>query len=192
MKQAVAGEGMLHPAALVAAAVLAFNDHLGKALWPGTVTGKLSDVAGLLMFPLFLQALWELGNASVGRRWERSARVLLISAVATAVVFALVKVWPPASSAYRVVFGLLRWPLDAVMSGGLPAPRRVSLTPDVTDLVALPAAFAFAVVRAAQSGWRMIAGFGSAPPMAMMSASPSSSNARFTVRPSCFRSDAVR
>jgi len=135
LKPSVAAEGLLHPAALAAAAVLAFNDQLGKALWPGTVTGKLSDFAGLLVFPLFLQAAWEL----VRPQQTRSLRVLVTAAIATAVVFALVKTWPPASAAYRVVFGVLRWPLDAVLSASLPPLRPVRLTPDVTDLVALPA-----------------------------------------------------
>ncbi|MBL8950572.1 MAG: hypothetical protein JNK82_07345 [Myxococcaceae bacterium] len=142
--QPVAGEGLLHPAALAAAALLGLNDHLFKALWPGTVTGKLSDVAGLLVFPLLLQALWELGGWRSGRRVAPSLNVLAVCVLVTAVVFTLAKVWPPGSHAYRVAFGVARWPLDAALatlSGrGLPPLSRVSLTPDATDLVALPAA----------------------------------------------------
>ncbi len=135
MKRPVPGEGLLHPVALGAALLLALNDHALKALWPGTVTGKLSDFAGLVVFPLFLQALWEL----LRPRAAPSLRVLVVAAAATALVFALVKVWPPASDAYRVAFGALRWPLDALMSGTLPPLQRVRLTADATDLVALPA-----------------------------------------------------
>lgn len=43
-----------HPATVVATIALPINDHLLKALWPGPVTGKLSDVAGLLVAPPLL------------------------------------------------------------------------------------------------------------------------------------------
>jgi hypothetical protein len=36
---------------LVAVFVLLLNDHLFKQVWPGFVTGKLSDVAGLVVAP---------------------------------------------------------------------------------------------------------------------------------------------
>ncbi|MDO6432910.1 hypothetical protein Q4E93_20040 [Flavitalea sp. BT771] len=38
--------------------VLALNDHYLKAAYPGWLTGKLSDFAGLLIFPLFLAYLF--------------------------------------------------------------------------------------------------------------------------------------
>ncbi len=40
-----------HPVTVVAALVLLLNDHLLKHAWPGPVTGKLSDVAGLVVAP---------------------------------------------------------------------------------------------------------------------------------------------
>ena len=42
------------PLPLAAVALLAVNDHVLKARWPGLVTGKLSDVAGCFLLPLFL------------------------------------------------------------------------------------------------------------------------------------------
>ena len=48
---------MLHPLALISLVVLVLNDHLLKPLTPGWLTGKLSDVAGLLFFPFLLLAL---------------------------------------------------------------------------------------------------------------------------------------
>src|SRR5690606_8292496 len=49
----VAGDGLLHPAPLAAIGLLLLNDHWLKAAFPGSITGKLSDFAGLAFFPLF-------------------------------------------------------------------------------------------------------------------------------------------
>jgi hypothetical protein len=35
--------------------LLALNDHLLKGIFPGFITGKLSDFAGLVFFPLVLE-----------------------------------------------------------------------------------------------------------------------------------------
>lgn len=146
------GDGLLHALPLAAMAALALNDHWGKAAWPGLVTGKLSDVAGLLFFPLALQALWEVWSARGARPWAPSRRVLVVAAVATAVVFALIKLSPLAADIYRTTFGVLRWPLDAglavVKGAPVPALTKVMLTRDVTDLIALPAVLVAALV-----GW---------------------------------------
>ncbi len=45
---------LAHPVSLSAVLVLLLNDHLFKALWPGWVTGKLGDVAGLVFAPLLV------------------------------------------------------------------------------------------------------------------------------------------
>jgi hypothetical protein len=42
---------LVHPVTVVATALLVVNDHLLKAAYPGLLTGKLSDVAGLVMAP---------------------------------------------------------------------------------------------------------------------------------------------
>ena len=43
---------------LLGLALLVVNDHVLKQAFPGPVTGKLSDVAGLFVFPLFLATVW--------------------------------------------------------------------------------------------------------------------------------------
>lgn len=133
-------DGLLHPVALGAMFVLAVNDHWGKDAWPGLVTGKLSDVAGLVFFPLLLQAMWELGGGAIHRR------ALVVSCIATAVVFAAVKVWPPAHALYEHGLGLLQWPWWAARAAlaGAPTPAwsPVALEADPTDLMAIPAVFA--------------------------------------------------
>ena len=130
--------------ALLAIAVLVLNDHVGKAAFPGFVTGKLSDVAGLVFFPLLLQAGVEWALATAGRPWHRSDRVLGVAVALTAVVFALVKLDTPVTDLYRFGLGALQWPWHAVAAtiGGsdLPGVARVRIATDPTDLVALPAA----------------------------------------------------
>ncbi len=125
------GGGLLHPGVIGAVALLLFNDHYLKAAAPGLVTGKLSDVAGLAYFPLFLQSLWEWCGGPV------SKRALLFCCVATALVFAAVKTIPVCHEVYEVGLGWLQYPVRAWL--GASAPTRVALMMDPTDLVALPA-----------------------------------------------------
>jgi len=131
------GAGMTHPGAIAAVAVLVANDHWGKAAWPGLLTGKVSDVAGLAFFPLFLQGLVEVGGGRVSRR------VLGAACIATAVVFAAVKLSDRAGLAWAWTLGTLQWPFLAAWAvvGGetAPAVRAVRHAVDPTDLVALPA-----------------------------------------------------
>ena len=145
MRRDVAG-ALLHPLAIVAIALLAANDHLFKEQWPGAVTGKLSDLAGLAFFPLLLQAAWELAGGRVASR-----RVLALCAGATATVFALVNVLPVADAAYEIALGTLQWPahaLAALADGrALPSLARVAHVADAGDLIALPAAAAGFAIR---------------------------------------------
>lgn len=139
----VAGEGLLHPIALAAIVVLVLNDHVLKHAFPGAVTGKLSDVAGMIFFPLFLQAAFEIVHARIRPgSWRPSRRVLLIATIATAAVFAAIKLSPAAGDAYRIALGLLQWPWHAFVAGlageAPPSPVRVALVQDATDLIALP------------------------------------------------------
>lgn len=121
---------LAHPIALLAIAVLAFNDHVLKVRAPGIVSGKLSDVAGMICFPLLLAFAIDL----VRRRDSR--RTIAGAVIATAVAFAAIKTLAPAAELYRVGLGLAQWPFRAL--AGLPfAP--VHLTRDPTDLVALSA-----------------------------------------------------
>jgi hypothetical protein len=55
--------GLAHPAWWLALALLALNDHVlkGAGLLPAWLTGKLSDVAGLVVAPVLLAALLMLG-----------------------------------------------------------------------------------------------------------------------------------
>lgn len=133
-----AGEGLLHPVALAAVGGLLLNDHVWKYAFPGLITGKLSDAAGLVFFPLFLQAGIEVVQQLGGRPWEPSRRVLWGAVLATGIVFASVQVVPAAADVYQMGLGALQWPVRALLSGGAVPFAPVSCTPDPTDLFTLP------------------------------------------------------
>jgi hypothetical protein len=63
---------LLHPVPLFALATLILNDHVLKQRYPGWVTGKLSDVAGMVFFPLLLLAFIDMGRRLVGAAQFRS------------------------------------------------------------------------------------------------------------------------
>jgi hypothetical protein len=139
----IPGSGLLEPLAILAVIVLVLNDHWLKRLYPGWITGKLSDIAGLVFFPLLLQAFWELTASAFRRPWKPSPRVLMVCLIITAIAFTLSKTWIPAAQAYRVGLAMLQWPfraLGAVVRGTVIAkPTRVIFARDPTDLIALPA-----------------------------------------------------
>ncbi|NRQ37483.1 hypothetical protein HII36_37475 [Nonomuraea sp. NN258] len=117
---------LCHPASVVAVIVLLLNDHLLKQAWPGFVTGKLSDVAGLVVAPPLLALL-------LLRRADLFATVL------TGVLFTLMK-----TTAAGAEIASQAW-------SALAGPSRVLADP--TDLIALPAlALAWWIRRRTLSG----------------------------------------
>ena len=122
---------------------LILNDQVLKSAWPGFVTGKLSDFAGLIVAPLALQAAWEVGQWIAGRWRGPSKSVLAVAIIAVGLGFAAVQVWEPASNAYDWALGAAQWPFRAVVAllTGAPAPdmEAVAATADAEDLLALPA-----------------------------------------------------
>ncbi len=103
---------LCHPVTVVSLFVLLLNDHLLKQAWPGPVTGKLSDVAGLVVAPPLVALL-------LGRRADLAATIL------TGALYTLVKSTETGAEAAS-----LAWT-------ALAGPSRVLA--DHTDLLALPA-----------------------------------------------------
>ncbi|MFF3670886.1 hypothetical protein [Microtetraspora malaysiensis] len=99
-----------HPVTVLALAMLLLNDHVPKGLWPGPVTGKLSDVAGLVVAPPL---------AALLLRCPAPAAIAL-----TGTLFTLVKTTAAGAEAASWLWSLL-------------IPSRVVADP--TDLIALPA-----------------------------------------------------
>jgi hypothetical protein len=110
---------------LVALAVLWLNDHVWKMDHPGLLTGKLSDFAGLFMLPIVVDGV-------LRRVGLESRRATLLVTALGALWFALANLWAPAQLAYAWTFGALRSLVTAS------AVHPVVLTPDATDLLALP------------------------------------------------------
>lgn len=136
------GDFLLHPLAILAIVVLVANDWFGKARWPGDLTGKLSDVAGMVFFPLLLVALAELGARLFGRRWLAGPMTFLVVAVVVALVFAGTKTVEPVRAADELVIGWIRWVPHALVARASGDPTGPVIRPHVvadgTDLVAVP------------------------------------------------------
>lgn len=120
---------LVHPITVVATVLLIVNDHVLKAAFPGPLTGKLSDAAGLAMAP----PLVALALAVASPR----TRPAIGAAVATGLVtvgFVAVKAVPAAAGWASAAWSLANGP-SAVRA-------------DPTDLLAVPA------VGLAWTAWR--------------------------------------
>lgn len=131
MKERTSGELALHPVALVALVVLVANDRWLKGAWPGFVTGKLSDIAGLVLLPIGLLSLVEIGRRVARRPLTRRHDAVVWVGV-TVVGFVLVKATAAGHDAYAWAVGALRWPLHG--GGSL---RPILVARDLGDLLAL-------------------------------------------------------
>ncbi|RDI17103.1 hypothetical protein [Lentzea flaviverrucosa] len=106
-----------HPLTVGATAVLLLNDHVFKQAWPGLVTGKLSDVAGLVVAPAVLALLSGLFRA--GHIGAAAATLL------TGAGFAWVKLTRTGAEVASAAWSVVNGP-SVVLA-------------DPSDLIALPA-----------------------------------------------------
>lgn len=113
----VPARALLHPAWIGSLVVLALNDHLWKGgdLLPAALTGKLSDVAGLIVAPVVLAVLLQ----------TRGRRAWTWVHLAIGLVFAAIQLVPAASHGWSALMGGLGIGWHTTM--------------DATDLFALPA-----------------------------------------------------
>jgi len=137
----VAGDVLLHPAVIVSIAVFIANDHVLKVAARGWLTGKISDVAGLVFFPLLLVAAWELLRSAAGRRVDPSARSLSLAVMLTGLAFASIKTTELGSSVFAWAVGTAQWLVgmawSVAVAGPAPFIQPVQNVRDPTDLVAL-------------------------------------------------------
>ena len=104
------------PVTVACLVLLVLNDHVLKQAWPGPVTGKLSDVVGLVVAPLVL---------AVPLALLRVPRPALTAVLATGVGFVLVKTTQTGAAVATDLWSAVAGPSY--------------LLRDPTDLLALPA-----------------------------------------------------
>ena len=122
---------------LLAIALLAVDDHVLKPRFPGVITGKLSDVAGLAFFPTALVAAFEI---LVPRARVASIAVARAAIALTAAGFVAVKTLPIANDAFRCALGAGPFALRSFRAiFGAPSARFActQVERDPSDLVAL-------------------------------------------------------
>ncbi|MFF5228978.1 hypothetical protein [Dactylosporangium sp. NPDC000521] len=110
---------LTHPVSAVAVLVLLVNDRLLKAAAPGVVTGKLSDVAGLVFAPALVAAVCCLLVPRLPARWAAAGSTVLVGAA-----FAVVKAVPGGADVASAAWSVI---------------RPSTILADPTDLLALPA-----------------------------------------------------
>ena len=125
MTREMPGAVLLSPAAVASAIVVLVNDLWLKRVHPGVLSGKLSDLALCVFFPLFLFAVFEWAGA-VSRRL-RIERADVVACFVAGAYFAAIKAWPAATHAH------VAW-LSALVPGW-----RFRAVSDPTDLLCLPA-----------------------------------------------------
>lgn len=114
-------EALANPVTVAAALLLGFNAVVAQQLWPTVWTGKVGDVAWLVVAPL----LAALALGLVAPRRLDARRLGYGAILLTGLVFALIKSWPPANT---LAVTLIR-----------PFGITPKLTLDPSDLLALPA-----------------------------------------------------
>ena len=85
----VGSDAILHPWSLMSIAVLFINDQYLKYAYTSWLTGKLSDFAGLVFFPLIVELVLQ------NRKW---------SVVTTGIGFAVVKLTVVGNGLYNMVY----------------------------------------------------------------------------------------
>lgn len=142
---ALPGELLLHPVVIGAVFTLIANDHWLKGALHNALTGKLSDLAGLVFFPLLLVAAWEFLQSRRAEAWAPSPAAALASVAATGFAFTLIQIAPAADFLWSRALGAAQYPLHAfgawTEGTSLPPLRPVATTMDATDLWCLPVLF---------------------------------------------------
>ena len=161
-RPAPALDSLVHPVPLVALTLMLLNDHVLKASYPGWLTGKLSDVAGLMLLPFVLLAGWEVVRIARPGLPAAGPRLAVASVIVAVVAFTAVEVVPIGSDPYRLGMGGAQWPFRALTAlvalEPLPGLAPVQVTSDLSDLFTLPAALMVLAVRP----WRGLASFNAA------------------------------
>jgi len=130
---------LVHPVTVASFTLLVLNDHWLKHAHPGWLSGKLSDVAFMVLAPLWLFA----GGSRLGvwsARAQRHALSACLLVIGATLVLMEATAW--GDWLYRYGLGALQFPFRAVAGWTLhsqwPEFRPVQQTRDLTDLFCLP------------------------------------------------------
>jgi hypothetical protein len=139
-RRKVPGEYLLHPVTLIMLSLWFANDHWWKVAYSGWFTGKISDIASLVVCPLLVTAALEIRFPKIS---YRANRYVLGSAITFfGCLMVAIKLWEPAAWLYQWGLGLLQWPLYSMSRLVVGAPleeiRPVIMAMDPTDLITLP------------------------------------------------------
>jgi hypothetical protein len=133
---------------------LVLNDHYLKQHHASWLTGKLSDVAFMILSPLWLYSAWLGWSERRGSDAsdETRRRALLAAIGLIAVTFTLMQTTALGDAAFRWGLGALQYPFRVLwalcISGELVSLSPVRATMDRSDLLCLPVLF---------GTWRMFA-----------------------------------
>ena len=135
------GDCIRHPMSVFMLWLWLLNDHVFKDLWGNALTGKLSDISGLVVFPLMLVATYELICAYRQRVATHLHLVLWLSLGISAMIIILINMSDWGADFCRISLGLLQWPFRCLWSLSIVPIHIVHLTMDPTDLWTLGALF---------------------------------------------------
>ena len=120
--------------------VLTVNDHVLKPVFHDGLTGKLSDIAGLVFLPLLVMALAEMLTSLVSSSWVIGRRASGIILTCIAIGFSSVKTSLLVGRLYGTSLGPSYRLLLHVLAGSTASRHgTVRVLSDPTDLIALPA-----------------------------------------------------
>ena len=135
---------LVHPITVACFVLLVLNDHWLKQDHPGWLSGKLSDVAFMVLAPLWLFAAWTRLASWLHRGYSRSLRqrVLWACLLLIGVTLVLMETTAWGDWLYRYGLGALQFPFRALANWALHAESTdfcpVHATRDLTDLYCLP------------------------------------------------------
>jgi hypothetical protein len=112
----------INPLPALAMITMAINDHWGKYAYPGLLTGKISDFAGMFYFPLLLCALYcLLRNLFSEVRTYINAKMMMVCSLVSIALMLTVKLSSSADRMIEAAFAQFLFPIQ--------------LTADPTDLL---------------------------------------------------------
>ncbi len=136
----VVGEAFLHPGCLLALALWWLNDDVLKWRFHNWITGKLSDICCMVVFPVLLLSLIQWGHALRGVEWRPGRGHVVLTLVGVGALFASVNLSFAVGHVYQVVFAHVLYPFLIVLEHAA-APPTIRHTVDPTDLLTLPMLF---------------------------------------------------